>query len=149
MAALPGPGAGGITSLVAFLEEHGEAVEADLAFRQIDLRHLGTPRLSWRRLRILIEALSLTPGTLLYRRLSGDDWTLEQHLLALIVDRLAVANWQRSKEGQKGTRRPKPISPLARQGGVKYGKTEHDPDRVKNMLSAYRYGTFEQPKGGE
>jgi hypothetical protein len=85
--------------------------------------------------------LTLTPGTLLHRRLSGDDWTLEQHLLALAVDRLAVANWQRSKDGQKGTRRPKPISPLARQG-VKYGKTEHDPERVKNLLSAYRHGTF-------
>ena len=140
MAAVPGPGAGGITGLAAFLREHGEAVEADLAFRQIDLRHLGTPRLSWRRLRILIEALVATPGTLLSRRLSGDDWTLDQHLLAIAADRLAVANWQRSKDGQKGTRRPKPISPLARKGGLRYGKTERDPDEVKAVLARYRAG---------
>ena len=134
MAALPGLGAGGIAGLVAFLREHGEAVEADLAFRQIDLRHLGTARLSWRRLRILIEALVVTPGTLLNRRLSGDDWSLDQHLLAIVADRLAVANWQRSKDGQKGTRRPKPISPLAKRGGLRYGKTDRDPEDVKAFL---------------
>lgn len=89
----------------------------------------------------------MTPGTLLSRRLSGDDWTLDQHLLALAVDRLAVANWQRSKDGQKGTRRPKPISPLAKRG-LRYGKTDQDPERIKNLLSAYRHGTFDV-KGGD
>jgi len=51
-----------------------------------------------------------------------------------------VANWQRSKDGQKGTRRPKPISPLARKGGLRYGKTERDPDEVKAVLARYRAG---------
>ena len=77
---------------------------------------------------------------MLYRRLAGDDWSLDQHLLAIVADRLAVANWQRSKDGQKGTRRPKPISPLARKGGLRYGKTERDPDEVKAVLARYRTG---------
>lgn len=76
----------------------------------------------------------------MHRRLSGDDWTLDQHLLAIVADRLAVANWQRSKDGQKGTRRPKPISPLAKPGGLRYGKTERDPDEVKAVLQRYRTG---------
>jgi len=103
--------------------------------------------LSWRRLHILVEALAVTPGTLLHRRLTGDDWTLDQHLLAIIADKLAAANWQRSKDGQKGSRRPKPISPLAKRGGgLKYGKTDRDPDEVKAVLTRYRTG---QMAGGE
>lgn len=100
--------------------------------------------MSWRRLEVLIGALARTPGTLLQRRLTDDDWTLDQHLLAIVADRLAVANWQRSKYGQKGTNRPKPISPLA-QRGVRYGKTDRDPDEVKATLDRYRTGQM----GGE
>lgn len=77
--------------------------------------------------------------------MTEDDWTLDQHLLAIVADRLAVANWQRSKDGQKGTRRPKPISPLARRPGLRYGKTDRDPDEVKAMLARYRTGEM----GGE
>jgi hypothetical protein len=98
--------------------------------------------LSWRRLRILIEALIATPGTMLQRRLAGDDWTLDQHLMALAVDRLTVANWQRSKSGQKGTNRPKPVSPLAKRGRQhdRTGRTDQDPAAVKALLDRYRRG---------
>ena len=89
----------------------------------------------------------VTPGTLLNRRLSGDDWSLDQHLLAIVADRLAVANWQRSKDGQKGTRRPKPISPLAKRGGVRYGKTDRDPDEVKAYLARLREGQLDTSGG--
>jgi hypothetical protein len=94
-------------------------------------------------LRVLIEALAQTPGTLLQRRLAGDDWTLDQHLLAIAADRLAVANWQRSRSGQKGTNRPKPISPLARRGQSRQnrtGYTDQDPAAVKALLDRYRRG---------
>lgn len=90
---------------------------------------------------MLIEALARTPGTLLHRALAGDDWSLDQHMLALAVDALRVANWQRSKDGQRGSRRPKPISPLARKGrSEQYGKTSADPDDVKAYLARLRSG---------
>jgi hypothetical protein len=89
---------------------------------------------------VLIRALAATPGTLLNRKLSSDDWSRSEHLLAIVADRLAVANWQRSKDGQKGTRRPKPISPLAKRGGVRYGKTDKSPEEVKAWLARLRRG---------
>jgi hypothetical protein len=72
---------------------------------------------------------------------------LDQHLLAMAVDKLAVANWQRSKDGQKGTRRPKPISPLAKARGLQYGKTNADPDEVKAYLARLRSGALEHVGG--
>jgi hypothetical protein len=36
-------------------------------------------------------------------------WSLTDHLLAAVVDALHVANWQRTSDGAKGRRRPKPI----------------------------------------
>lgn len=77
---------------------------------------------------MLIGALVRTPGTLLRKELIGDapgaDWTLEEHLLAAIVDQLAAANWQRG--GGKGSR-PEPISPLAKKA---------KPERIGNVEPA-------------
>jgi len=36
-------------------------------------------------------------------------WGLPEHLLALLVDALHVANWQRSSDGSKGRNYPEPI----------------------------------------
>lgn len=106
--------AGKILGVYAFVRRYGRAVEADLALRagpQDQLTQLGRT-LSWRRLDILIDALARTPGTLLRAELARDDWTLDQHLLALILDALRIANWQRG--GRKGAPRPQPVSPLAK-----------------------------------
>lgn len=103
--------------------------------------------MSWRRLAVLIQGLARTPGTLLHRKLAGDDWTLDQHLLALVVDRLSTANWQR--QGKRGAARPKPVSPLAQdKAGEKAGDTSgRDPDEVKRQLHAYRTGAFDHHHG--
>jgi hypothetical protein len=34
---------------------------------------------------------------------------MNAHLLAAAIDQLVTANWQRSEDGQKGRRKPKPI----------------------------------------
>ena len=90
---------------------------------------------------MLIDGLARTPGTLLSRELTGDDWTLDQHLVALIADHLAVANWQR--QGKQGAPRPKPLSPLAQQRrkaeqvGNTGGRTQQD---IDGLLRAMRTG---------
>lgn len=92
--------------------------------------------MSVRKLIVLTDALLDTPGTHLHRAVSGDDWTRTDHLLALIHDQMAVANWQRTKDGAKGRNRPKPLSPLA-QKGARYGKTDRDPEEVKAYLARF------------
>lgn len=72
--------------------------------------------------------------SLLYQALADDTWSRTDHLLALVHDQLAIANWQRTKAGSKGRNKPKPISPLA-QRGKRWGKTDRSPDEVKAFLA--------------
>lgn len=96
---------------------------------------------------MLINALARTPGTLLRAELAKDDWTLDQHLLALVLDTLRLANWQR--QGRKGARKPDPVSPLAKpRSAERVGDTDgRDPDEVRAMLHAYRTGAFDHGGG--
>lgn len=88
---------------------------------------------------MLITALARTPGTLLHRELSADDWSLEAHLLAVVADQLAVGNWQR--QGKKGAPRPKPISPFARdrkapeRSGDTGGRTQKEIDDILAQMA--------------
>lgn len=72
------------------------------------------------------------PETLTSQAAGSDGWSRTDHLLAFIVDELRLANWQRTKDGAKGSNRPKPISPLAPSDNktVTYGKTELSPEDV-------------------
>jgi hypothetical protein len=85
-------------------------LEADLARQGISLPGLVTEAggLPWRRLRTLIY--NLPPGSALHRSMDLPiQWGNEAHMLALIADQLAIANWQRTADGQKGRKRPKPL----------------------------------------
>ena len=89
-----------------------------------------------------MHGLARTPGTLLHRALTNEGWTLDQHLLAVVVDQLAGANWQRS--GGRGAR-PKPISPLAQEPeATRAGNVDgHSPEEVAALLAKYRTGAFD------
>lgn len=71
------------------------------------------------------------PHTLTARASGGDGWSRTEHLLALIVDELRVANWQRTG---KRTGRPKRISPLARTRETRIGRTDRSPAEVLAVL---------------
>lgn len=87
---------------------------------------------------MLVNGLLKTPDSILYRTLAKDDWSLTDHLLALVHDQLAVANWQRS--AKKGRPRPKPISPLAKRSNRHGGGHGRSDDDVKALLARYRTG---------
>lgn len=72
----------------------------------LDIRDLGTPALTYRRLRLILEQ---SPRTSAFARsVAGDvaEWSTTDHLTAAVFDALNIANWQRG--GGKG-RRPKPL----------------------------------------
>lgn len=85
------------------------------------------------------HALAHDPHSLMARALGGDGYSLTEHLLLLVLDELRIANWQRSKDGQKNRRRPKRVSPLAQQPGQQYGSVPEDkaPSEVAGMLARY------------
>lgn len=102
---------GGIQGLIAFLEEHLPAVEADFARYYSppdnDLKNLFTGKLTYRRVLNLIK--ELPPGSQTSKSVEGIEvasWTNTDELLAAICDITAMANWQRG--GGKGSR-PEPI----------------------------------------
>ncbi len=146
MAEVPGAEAGGIGGLVALLTQHGGAIEADLQrFYKIRLSHLTSGRLTWRRLRVLLE--HLPRGSALARVQHGADaeWGLSEHLMAGAVDALHAGNWQRS--GGKG-RQPKPLPrPGVRQGRPltgdqpTTGRPSVDPEKARAYLDQFK------PKG--
>lgn len=73
----------------------------------------------------------------LARQVHGDnvDWDMPSQLLAAVIDQLRVANWQRTQDGQKGRRPPKPTPrPGVNDGTRRYGRTTRDPEEVKDLL---------------
>jgi len=69
-------------------------------------RDIGTGRTNWRDVWAILQTATRESAT--GRAILGADaeWGTQEHLLALAVDTLNAANWQRG--GGKG-RRPKPI----------------------------------------
>ena len=97
---------GGIQGLVQLLDEHGEAIEFDLLAVGLRLDDLGTERLTWRDLLVVVRQSPL--GSALDRSQHGEDsqWTLANQLGAIIADRLDILIWQNG--GGKGDQ-PEPI----------------------------------------
>lgn len=97
---------GGIRGLLRFLREHGEAIEYELLTLGLHIDYLGTRKLTWRDLKVVV--LGSPPGGALHRSIDpkGALWQPDTYLLAGVVDFLAVQIWQQSK---KGTRKPEPV----------------------------------------
>lgn len=83
----------------------------------------------------LHEALRCDPASVTAQAAGGDGHTLTEHLLYLAVDGLRLANWQRTKDGQKDRNRPKPLSPLAKKPGKRTGRTDRAPADVMKLLA--------------
>lgn len=82
---------------------------------------LEGPQLPWGRLRRLLGQLPVDAA--FHRsRADGPVWSIDTHLLANIADSVAAANWQRSKDGDKQSKAPKPFP---RPGAVDPSKKTH------------------------
>ncbi|HLS46084.1 MAG TPA: hypothetical protein VK045_11675 [Ornithinicoccus sp.] len=120
---------GGIEGLLRLLDEYGEAVEYDLITLGLRLDDLGTERLNWRDLWVIVNNLPRTSA--LVRAVAGEDaqWGLLEQLVARAADSLEVANWQR--QGKAHAPRPKPIPrPGAKSETKTFGK---DPIPIKDF----------------
>ncbi|AZS10391.1 tail assembly chaperone [Arthrobacter phage Supakev] len=98
-AAASGVSLGGISALLGFLREHRGAIEYTLLSMGKDLDQLGA-ELDWRQLWQIIAHAPL--GSAIGLSIHGEaaEWSVTDHLLAIVVDVLNDANWQRG--GGKG-----------------------------------------------
>jgi hypothetical protein len=62
-------------------------------------------------------------------------WSLQEHLQAITVDELRIANWQRSNDGVKPSKQTKPPKPMARPG-IGRGPDKNSPERVAKRKAA-------------
>lgn len=99
---------GGIASLLGVLRDHGEAVEYDLLRCGLRLDWLGTPRLSWHDLSVLVRHAQR--GTAIYAALTGAESlrTPELELLRSLEHTARVLVWQQTRDGERGRNFPKP-----------------------------------------
>jgi hypothetical protein len=70
---------------------------------------------------------------------TGAEWTLDQHLMAMMVDLLARGNWQR--QGKKHAQKPKPIPRPGKRSSVNivHGNVKGlDPRKVREFLESKR-----------
>lgn len=92
---------------------------------------------------VLVKGLPHGSATAL--AVHGEDavWTVTDHLLASAVDALNVANWQRTKDGARGVRPPKPMPRPGVAPGARIGNAKGlDPDHVRERLAKMRGGVM-------
>ena len=100
--------AGGILSLAALIDEHPQAIQADLIDRGLRLRRLGTDELTWQDLAAIIACLP--PESALGRALNPDwMWGLPEMLAADIADSQRWLVWSKTVDAQRKRNRPQPI----------------------------------------
>lgn len=100
---------GGIAGLLDLLTEHREAIEYDLITLGRSIDDLGTRRLSWRDLLVIVR--KSPRNSALYRERFPEDseWGLPEQLLAAIFDVLQAGNWQRGGgQGKRPEQLPRP-----------------------------------------
>lgn len=115
-------GAGGIRGLVAELEAHGEAIDADLQREYgLSVADVVAGRVSLRRLAGLLRGMPLD-GTATWREARrrkvthaakptpppDEWWSPERDLLASILDMLRIQVWQVTEDGRQGRNAPQP-----------------------------------------
>lgn len=109
--------------LLALIREHGDAIEADLAFRGFDLLDLWRGRLTARKVDVLIRGLPPDSATRI--ALNGRDplWTRTDHVLADLVDSVNSVAWITANHDRKRSEQTKFPEPYPRPGLV---TTKHE-----------------------
>lgn len=64
-------------------------------------------------------------------------WRLAEHLQALTIDELRVANWQRANSGVKASKQDRAPKPVPRPG-MKRGSDKNSPERITKRTAAMR-----------
>jgi hypothetical protein len=62
-------------------------------------------------------------------------WSLQEHLQAITIDELRIANWQRSNDGVKPSKQAKPPTPMTRPG-IGQGRDKNSPERMARRKAA-------------
>ena len=124
-------------TLATALREHESAVRADFQqFYGLNIDGMGRDFSTTHAADLLVEL----PGESRIKRTYGGDgtWDFDRLLASLTVDALNLIVWQRTKDGQKGRNRPKPITPQPKAGGRNIGGASMSIEELNEILSRSR-----------
>ncbi|QTU67369.1 hypothetical protein F3K22_27250 [Streptomyces scabiei] len=91
--------------------------------------------MTWRELGGYIRQLPSHARTRIALGHTDGVWGLQEHLQALTIDELRIANWQRQNEGVKESKQSKPPKPVPRPG-MSRGRDKNSPERVAKRKAA-------------
>jgi hypothetical protein len=105
--------------LLALIREHGDAIEADLAFRGFDLLDMWRGTLSPRRVDVLVRGLPPDSATRMAMNDREPLWSRTDYILADVFDAVQGTNWIiANKDVEKEHNRSKHPTPYPRPGGA-------------------------------
>lgn len=109
-----------ILGLLDLLDKHGDAVAYDCIVLGLRLRDVGTEDFTWGDLLTIVQQAPRSSA--LFRSMHPEEaeWGLQEQLLALNADYLAVSNWQRAQGKKKDY--PKPIPRPGVEKDKKFGQ---------------------------
>lgn len=128
------------------MNRYSDAIEPDLLrFYNIDVcADLGTPRLTWRRLVVLLNHL---PRESAYVQAVGGDrlkWGDTEHLLAGVIDQQQVtnylltrANFKSNRAAPKPIRRPGDTLERDRSNGSTLGNRKYTETEMRRILDSW------------
>jgi len=99
---------GGIRGLLELIHQHREAIEYDLIALGLRLDWIGSDRLTWRDLWVIVQRSPASSALTRARDPEAAQWDTAAQLLAGIFDTLQVANWQRGPAKRRDF--PKPLA---------------------------------------
>lgn len=157
MAGTRGARAGGISGLLALINQHGEALDADLQREyRLSIGDVASGRVTLRRFGALVKGLpgdgtaywranrrAMKPGkSLAAAPPPADWWTPERDLLASLHDRLADLLWIQTKDAQTGKNRPRPIPrPGVRLDELESRVPAQSPEQLRAALRRHQQQT--------
>lgn len=132
--------AGGILGLLALITEQREAVEYECIRLGHRLRDYPSPQHTWRDLWVIVRMAPADSPLARHMHPVETAWTASDYLMALAVDALNAANWQRGGKGQ----RPKPIPRPGETSSQRIGKPI-PLDELKAKLERWHSRTESRP----
>ena len=96
-------------AVLDFVSEHRSAVAYDLLRLGLRLRDFPSPDLTYGDMLVIIQQAPRESAIAKAVDPERAEWSLTDHLLAMIADANTWLVWSKSKDGQKNRNRPKPI----------------------------------------
>lgn len=98
-----------VGQLIALIDAHGGALEADLIDRGMRLRDFPSERHNWRDLWVFVQYLGVHSNAYAATNPERAGWGRAEQLLAHIADDMSWIQWSKTEAAQNGAEPPDPI----------------------------------------